>query len=224
MSSSRSPIEEPDFTAAARRLRRGQLVVDRVFDQVYPGPIQRLSSVHWTPVEVAMRVTRHLATSPTARILDIGSGVGKFCIVAAAMLPKLRVRGIEHRAHFVDVAERAAEKVGVVVDFEHGTIDGVDPCAIDAVYLFNPFAENLSQPEDHIDETVEVGEERFWRDTADVERFLDASRVGTRVVTYCGWGGVMPSGFELVLRESRAGTIELWQKTARRFVYAQRPG
>lgn len=198
--------------------------MDRVFDEVYPGPIRRLSSVHWTPVEVAMRVARHLATRKDACILDIGSGVGKFCIVAAAMLPSLRVRGIEHRPHFVEIAEAAADKLGVPVAFEHGTVERVDPASIDGVYLFNPFAENLSQPEDHLDETVELGEDRFWRDTAEVERFLDGVRVGTRVATYCGWGGVMPSGFELVLRESRAGTLELWQKTAPRFVRAHRFG
>ena len=31
-------------------------------------------------------------------------------------------------------------------------------------------------------------------------------------MTYCGWGGAMPSGYELVLRERRAGPLELWRK------------
>jgi SAM-dependent methyltransferase len=203
----------PDFTAAARALRRGQLVVDRVFDEVFPSSVRRASSVHWTPVEVAMRGARLLAAKPNATILDLGAGVGKFCIVAAAALAGARVRGVEHRSHFVAIARDAARKAGVVVDFALGTIDAEDPANVDGIYLFNPFAENLTAPEDRLDESVELSEERFWRDIESTERLLRAARPGTRVVTYCGWGGAMPPGYRLALREGRCGTLELWVKS-----------
>lgn len=203
----------PDFTATGRALGRGQLVVDRVFDEIYPSTVRRASSIHWTPVDVAMRVTKLLAVEPNATILDVGAGVGKFCIVAAALVPGLRVRGVEHRAHFVDVAREAATKVGVSVDFDHGTLDAQDPAKVDGVYLFNPFAENLSAIEDRLDDSVELNEDRYWKDVEITERFLRAARTGTRVVTYCGWGGSMPPEYELVRREARAGNIELWIKS-----------
>ena len=65
------------------------------------------------------------------------------------------------------------------------------------------------------DETVELGREVFWRDVAAAERFLSRAPYGTRVVTYCGWGGSMPKDYELVLRERCAGLLELWRKTPR---------
>ena len=163
-----------------------------------------------------MRVAKLLAVEPNATILDIGAGVGKFCIVAAAAVPGARLRGVEHHSHFVAIARDAARTIGVDVAFAHGTLDEHDPAGVDGIYLFNPFAENLTPAEEHLDETVELSEARFWRDIKLTERFLEAARAGTRVVTYCGWGGTMPVDYDLVLRERRAGTIELWVKLAHR--------
>lgn len=189
-------------------------MVDRVFDEVFEPSLRARSNMHWTPVEVAMRASKLLAAKPDATILDIGAGIGKFCIIAAAAREHVRVRGVEHRPHFVVAARQAARAIGVEVDFQVGTLDDVDPTSIDGVYLFNPFAENLSAKEDRLDDTVELSEERFWRDVRAAEEFLRAARVGTRVVTYCGFGGSIPEGYELVRRESCAGTLELWVKKA----------
>jgi SAM-dependent methyltransferase len=194
-----------------RALKRHRLVVDRVFDDVFPFEMRTASSVHWTPVEIAVRAARLLAPKPDETILDVGSGIGKFCIVAAATL-NARVRGVEHRAHFVEIARAAAAKLRVCVEFVHGSLECEDARAVDGIYLFNPFAENVSAPEDHLDESVELSDERFARDVAIAERFLRDARSGTRVVTYCGFGGDMPDDFSLVLRESRAGRLELWVK------------
>lgn len=187
-------------------------MVDRVFDEVFEPSVRARSAMYWTPVEVAMRASELLAAKPNATILDIGAGVGKFCIIAAAARENVRVRGVEHRPHFVAAARKAARAIGVEVDFQVGTLEDVDPTSVDGVYLFNPFAENLSAKEDRLDDTVELSEERFWRDVRAAEEFLKAARVGTRVVTYCGFGGSIPEGYELVRRENCAGTLELWVK------------
>jgi len=191
-------------------LRSGQLVDDRAFDRLYPLEIRRASRVHWTPVEVAVRAARLLADRPGLRLLDIGSGVGKFCIVAAASV-NASVTGVEHRRHFVRIARGAAARIGVDITFVAGTLADCDPRDVDGIYLFNPFAENLSS-KDHLDQSVELSEERFWRDVESTHRFLHEAPVGTRVVTYCGWGGEMPAQYCLALREPRAGTLELWVK------------
>jgi SAM-dependent methyltransferase len=205
------PAIDPDFDAIGSALRRGQPVIDRVFDQVFPAKVREVSSVYWTPVDVAMRAARLLTVNASSRILDIGSGVGKFCIIAAAA--GAHVRGIEHREHFVDIARDAAAKLGVQPQFHLGTLDEQDPASIDGIYLFNPFAENLSPPEDHLDETVELSDARFCRDIETAERFLNAARLGTRVVTYCGFGGAMPATYRLVRRERSSGNLELWVKS-----------
>lgn len=158
-----------------------------------------------------MRAARLLAERPGARLLDIGAGVGKFCIVAAASVDA-RVKGIEHRERLVEIGRSAASRFGVDVTFEHGTLAACDPEQVDGVYLFNPFAENLCSPDDHIDGTVELSERRFVRDIAATRKLLRAARLGTRVVTYCGFGGEMPPEYERVLDEGRA-RLQLWVKT-----------
>lgn len=159
----------------------------------------------------ARRAAALLIPTPGARILDIGSGAGKFCIVAAACFDA-RVRGVEQRGYLVDAAERAASAFGVDVTFEHATFTGCDAASIDGVYLFNPFAENLCGHDDRIDGTVELSEERFCRDLAATERLLQSANVGTRVVTYCGFGGSLPKEYALAQREQCGGTLELWIK------------
>lgn len=198
--------------AIREALRSGRLVDDRVFDRIYPIDVRRASPVHWTPVEIAVRAAKLLADRPGVRLLDVGAGVGKFCIVASAVV-NASVVGVEHRPTLARIAEDAANVIGVEVDFERGTLEGCNPRDYDGVYLFNPFAENLALAEDHIDESVELSEKRFWRDIDTMERFLRLAPVGMRVVTYCGWGGAMPPGYCLSLQEFRAGTLELWVKT-----------
>jgi predicted RNA methylase len=131
---------------------------------------------------------------------------------AATMSSDARVRGVEHREHFVEIARNAATKLGVTAEFTHGTLADVDPESVNGLYLFNPFGENVAAADDHLDETVELSEERYRRDLATLDRFLQRARGGTRVVTYCGHGGEMPSPYVLALREHCAGTLELWVK------------
>ena len=202
-----------DLRRITRALQSGESVADREFDEVFPSEIRRVSKAHWTPVEVARRATGLLTDGDRAdaTILDVGAGAGKFCMVAAATA-RARVRGVEHRESLVDVARTAASRLGVDVDFVRGTLEDEDPSAIDGLYLFNPFAENLCSPRDRVDDTVELNLDRFWRDVAATERFLRAARPGTRVVTYCGFGGSMPGDYVLTLRERWSSVLELWVK------------
>lgn len=201
-----------DARTVARALRTGQRVIDRDLDEVFPIEARRASMVHWTPVAVAAHAARLLADRPGTTILDIGAGVGKFCLVAAATV-RARIRGIEQRAHLVAVARSAAVKLEVDVEFIHGTLDSQDPRTIDGIYLFNPFAENLSPSRDRIDDSVELTPARFRRDVEATERFLRGARSGTRVVTYCGFGGTMPEDYVLSVREWHGSNLELWIKT-----------
>jgi SAM-dependent methyltransferase len=196
----------------ARALRTGALVADRVFDEIFPPAARARSSVYWTPVEVAVRAANMLADRAGATILDIGSGVGKFCIVAAAAV-NAHAHGIEHRPHLVDIAREAAAKIGVSPTFDGGTIEEQDAASIDGFYLYNPFAENLCQGMDRLDNTVELSAQRFSRDIEATELLLSRARVGARVVTYCGFGGDMPEDFARAGQELRGGgRLELWVK------------
>jgi len=196
----------------ARALRCGTLVADRIFDEVFPAAARARSSLYWTPVEVAVRAANLLADRAGATILDIGAGVGKFCIVASAVA-NAKVHGIEHRPHLVEIARQAAAAIGVDATFGSGTIEEQDAAAIDGFYLFNPFAENLCPSTDRLDTTVELSAKRFNMDVDATEFLLSKARAGARVVTYCGFGGDIPDEYDLVLRERCSGEkLELWVK------------
>ncbi len=60
---------------------------DMEFNTLYPPSIQLLSRNHWTPLSIAMKAACFLAGDGNVRILDIGSGVGKFCLAAAWHTP-----------------------------------------------------------------------------------------------------------------------------------------
>ncbi|HEX7669861.1 MAG TPA: hypothetical protein VF395_09770, partial [Polyangiaceae bacterium] len=85
---------------------------DAEFDVAYPPGIRAVSSSFWTPVSVALRAAELLVTTASSRVLDVGSGVGKFCIIGAAATGAT-FTGVEHRPRFVSVAERVADLFGV---------------------------------------------------------------------------------------------------------------
>lgn len=217
----------PPFTRARRVraelvtgiLRSGRPVPDETFDEIYPEAVRSLSSAHWTPVRIAARVVELLRLRRGDRVLDVGAGAGKFCIVVAAM-SDARVRGVERQPQLVAVAREAVRRFGVTAEIVEGSFDAEDPEAVDAAYLFNPFVETILLP------GVEAfAADRFaGRTAADIltaERFLAAARTGVRVVTFCGFGGTIPAQYERLAQEAwDGGVLELWEK---RVVAAMRP-
>ena len=65
------------------RVSRGEPVADAEFDLLYPRPVRPLSERFWSPIDVARRAAELLVVRPGTRVLDVGSGAGKFCVVGA---------------------------------------------------------------------------------------------------------------------------------------------
>ena len=84
-------------------LKQGEAVTDEEFDVIYPTDIQTLSRRHFTPIAIAKMAAEYLADQPNARILDIGSGVGKFCMIGAACT-KGHFTGVEQRENLSNLA------------------------------------------------------------------------------------------------------------------------
>ncbi len=167
-------------------------VEDDRFDQIYSAKIRELSSLHWTPVSVAAAAARLLVNAPGTRVLDIGCGPGKFCLVAAS-LSAGHFTGVEQRADLVAAArESAAEMHLANVDFLHANIVDVDFTDYDAFYIFNPFEENMFQGY-KIDAAVPLSPALFKKYTRHVSTQLGAKPLGTRVVTYAGYGDEVPA-------------------------------
>ncbi|HKU45203.1 MAG TPA: methyltransferase domain-containing protein [Polyangiales bacterium] len=196
----------------AEALRRGWHVGDRLFDRIYPLPIQAVSARFWTPVAVSLLAADWLREAERYSVLDVGAGAGKFCIVTN-LATGCRAHGIEQRPRLVEAARAAAASYGAEVDVVLGTIDSVDPEAFSAFYFYNPFGENHHTDSERLDDAVELSPERCARDLACVESWLDAAATGTCVLTYHGFGGRIPDTYDLVrTRDSESGSLHMWIK------------
>ena len=114
-------------------------VTDELFDRLYDPEIRAISAVHWTPAAVAVGMARLLAPDRSSIVLDIGSGVGKFCVLGALATEGVFV-GIEQRLHLVTIARKLAGTLGIErASFVHGNVLDLDWSRFTAFYLFNPF-------------------------------------------------------------------------------------
>jgi SAM-dependent methyltransferase len=200
------------FDSLLADFKRGQPVTDQSFDSLFPDDIRGLSEIHWTPVEVAIRAAALLAAGPRTRVLDVGSGCGKFCLVGA-ITTRSQYVGIEQRATLVAAARRARTGLKLNrVSFVHGDMTRLDWTVFDAFYLYNPFYEHQIQ-KIRIDDTLHFSPETFQAHVGAVERKLSLLKVGARVVTYHGFGGVFPADYRcLHEEEAGTGTLALWEK------------
>jgi len=193
---------------------------DEKFDLIYPRRIRELSSTFWTPMAVAAEAAKLLVTAPACsaagsakartRVLDIGSGAGKFCLLAASLTDG-RFTGVEHRSDLVAAARQAASDLGLTnVGFVQGNVLDVAFADYDAFYLFNPFEENLFDGH-KIDRAVPLSSALFKRYTSHVSAQLGAGAIGTRVVTYMGYADDIPACYSC--EEALFGDdLKLWIK------------
>ncbi len=192
------------------RLRAGAHVWNAQFDRILPMRWRRFSVMHWTPVHVARRAAQLLVTRPESRVLDVGSGPGKFCLVGA-LATLGHFTGVEQRPHMVEFSRNFARKYNIPrVHFVRANAMDLNWRLYSAFYFYNPFYENLD-PDKTIDERVELSLSLYDQYITMVQQRLAEAPSGTRVVTFHGMGGEMPDGYERVLREFQdTGFLELW--------------
>ncbi|MDQ6622310.1 MAG: class I SAM-dependent methyltransferase [Verrucomicrobiota bacterium] len=169
-------------------------IEDEKFDQAFRPRIRRLSSLFWTPVAIAAKAAELLVPAPGTRVLDIGSGPGKFCLIGAT-LTEGHFTGVEQRLELVAAAREAARALGVSnVEFVHANVTEIHFAEYDSFYLFNPFEENLLGHK--IDSAIPLTAQLFKKYTRHVAAQLGARPIGTRVVTYAGYADEVPSCYE----------------------------
>lgn len=186
-------------------------IEDYHFDLAYPREIRELSDRHWTPVEVARKAAEFLVREPGTRVLDIGCGPGKFCIVGA-LATEGRFTGVEQRPHLCAAARSVIDQAQIPnAAIIHGNLTAMDFSHFDAFYLFNPFQENL-ETNAKIDLTVKLSSELYDQYTEHVARQLALAPLRTRVATYCGACEEVPMGYECI--DSSSGCdLKFWEKT-----------
>ena len=184
---------------------------DYEFNQLYPPSIQALARKHWTPLLVAKKASEFLAAEKNVRILDIGSGVGKFCLGAAIHRPYATYVGVEQRKELIDHAEATRQLLHLEnVSFIHGNFTQVDFTRYDHFYFLNSFYENLIGTE-KIDERIEYSTELFDYYNRYLFKQLEKKPAGTRLATFHSVENEVPEGY-LVMGSAISNLLKFWIK------------
>ena len=185
---------------------------DRAFDQFLPERLRVVSLFYWSPLPVAQRAAEWFTDAGVRTVVDIGSGAGKFC-VAAALFGRSRFIGLERRPFLVQSARALARLFDVNdrVRFVDGALDAVPTPVAEAYYFFNPFGDYSFG----VERLTNMGDEaRRAHDVAAAEQLLRRAAVGTWILTFNGFGGRMPEGYDLARVDwELPAALRMWKKT-----------
>ncbi len=184
---------------------------DAEFNQVYPQEIQRLAKRHWTPLQIAQKSAAFLATENNVRVLDIGSGAGKFCLAAAYYKPMSSFTGVEQRKNLVNIAESARQILQLEnASFIDANFTQVDFSKYDHFYFYNAFYENLACT-DKIDNSIDYSRELYNYYNMYLYKLLQQTPSGTKLAAYHSLEDEMPAGFQVVKIEMDS-LLKFWIK------------
>ncbi len=180
------------------------------FNSSLPDYLQTRSKRFFTPFHVAQTATDWLTEDGKKTILDIGAGVGKFCIAGSTYSDSFFC-GIEYRPSLAKIANELIIKFKISnAIVQHGDITEIDFKNFDAFYLYNLFFENLI-PSLRLNNEVELTTALYAYYFKHTEMQLDKAKSGTRLVTYHGNNFEVPASFKKV-KENQDGTLKLWIK------------
>jgi SAM-dependent methyltransferase len=184
---------------------------DAQFNKLYPESIQLLANRHWTPLNIAQLVAPFLVTHPGVKVLDIGSGVGKFCMAGAYYKPHASFYGVEQRKGLIEHAEKARDLLGLKnVHFIHSNITELDFRQYDHFYFFNSFYENLMDRE-KIDYKITYSPALFNYYHKHLYKKLKEMPAGTKLATFHCLDDKIPTDYHLV--DSKMATLlKFWIK------------
>lgn len=190
-----------------------KLIVDRTdreFDAIYPRAIRRHADRHFTSLTVARRTAAFLAPEQGSKVLDIGSGAGKFCLIGAATT-KGHFTGIEQRKELVVLSAHLATTYGITqVNFVHGNVMAIDLTAFNAFYMFNPFYENV-HADGRMDNSILLNPSLYESYSSYTSTRIAALPAGTRLATYYTPSAMIPSAYKEI-DSSEDGKLKFWMK------------
>jgi len=184
---------------------------DAEFDSLYSLRARQLSAIHWTPVEIAKKAAFHLCSGTGKNILDIGSGVGKFCLVGAHYFPEFIFHGVEQRQALVNeaiITQNATKSLNV--NFIHANFTELDMDNYDHFYLYNSFSENLFHYKP-IDNLVSTSNDIYQEYLSLFYELLEDKPAGTRLATYYCPEGYVPPSYKNIKNET-TNPLKLWTK------------
>jgi len=185
-------------------------ISDNDFNVIYPPKISSLATKHWSSVSVSKLASNFLVDRPGTKVLDIGSGAGKFCMIGATNT-KGHFTGVEQREELVKLSTQLSESYRINnVKFIHANIMSISFADYDAFYFYNSFYENIDVL-NRIDDSVRLGVQLYHRYSIHLVEQLASLRVGTRLVTFCSSLSVIPESFQLQ-DSTHDDFLKFWEK------------
>ena len=179
------------------QLKQKKYPTDAVFDTIYPKKYQEHSARHFTPVHIAVKAARLLVDSPTDKILDIGSGVGKFCCIGAG-LTGAHFYGVEKRKTLANLSNKIKRTHKLKnAHFINDDFTTLDFKQFKGIYFFNSFHEHFDET-CVLDETSKVSLDEYKKYHERLIMKLNECEPGTKLVTYYTFKNKIPSSFRFI--------------------------
>ena len=186
-------------------------ISDDAFNSLYPAHINHLAQKHWTPLRIARVAIDFLTPEKGTKVLDIGSGIGKFCLAAGYYRKSSFFTGVEQRENLVQLANKTKDRLKLSnINFIHRNFTQLDFHEYDHFYFFNSFYENLSGGY-KIDDSIDYTEELYNYYSRCLYNKLDEMPSGTRIVSFHSLEDEIPFSYRVV--DSRFGNqLKYWIK------------
>jgi len=191
-------------------IEKGISMKDDDFDGIYPEEVRPMAFTHFTPIEIAIRAAKFLVQKSGTKVLDIGSGAGKFCMIGS-VCTNGHFTGVEQRGNLHLLAEQIFKKYQLKnINFINSNINQIEFNNYEAFYFFNPFYENIIQFE-KIDDAIDVKNDLYDEYSNYVKNQLDLMPLGTRLVTFFSAYDEVPISYQLISKDDRQ-KISMWEK------------
>ncbi len=160
-----------------------QALNDHFFNSLTSAEFSNHDEIHWSKFAIIKEVVSFLEKNNAKNVLDIGSGIGKFCLLGS-MLSKIEFTGVEIRSSLHKESLRIKKLLNTSsVNFIQDDIKNVDFSPFDAFYYYNPFCEHIAT-KDIIDDCIELSEEKFYEYEDIIINKLDDLKIGTLVILH----------------------------------------
>ena len=196
---------ESVFEMIQAELNDGMVPSDELFDCIYPLRFRGFSGEFWSPTLAAVQAAKFLGETSNS-ILDVGSGSGKFLLIAAMLFPKIRFVGVEYRPTLAALSVALAQKASLKnVEIICGNAFDLDWNQFDGIFMFNPFHEQTMNKEElnYVDnDDVILKHVNFTRYAQQALEKFTGMKIGTKVSLYHAFHDKisLPGNFAIVDR------------------------
>lgn len=179
------------------QLRQKKYPSDLAFDGIYPKSYQEHSARHFTPVGIAIKAAKLLVDSAEDKVLDVGSGVGKFCCIGASVT-NAQFYGVEKRKKLTNLSNKIKRVYKLKnAHFINSDFTELDFSQFSGIYFFNSFHEQMDET-CILDETSKVSLKEYRQYHQALMQKLEECRSGTRLVTYYTFKNKIPSSYRFI--------------------------